>query len=138
MKFSRAFSSPSCLSAVVPARSGTRHPLAVSAPQGLRRRLSLCSPASLETYRSEPWELALRCPVALTARPGRLRAEEILPIYVLYRVTRRRGFLFLLLRTLFGADPRPASTLRASVLRPASPGPDCLAVPFSLLRERCA
>src|SRR5229473_4742270 len=36
----RCFSSRSCLSAVVPRRMRTRHPFAVSAPQGLHRRLS--------------------------------------------------------------------------------------------------
>jgi len=40
--------------------------------------LSLCLPASLETYQREHWKLALLRPVGLTARPGRLRAEEIL------------------------------------------------------------
>jgi hypothetical protein len=44
----------------------------------LNRRLSLCFPASLETYQREHRELALLRPVGLTARPGRLRAEEIL------------------------------------------------------------
>ena len=39
------------------------------------RRLSLCFPASLETYQREHHELALACPVGLTARPGRPRAE---------------------------------------------------------------
>ena len=40
----------------------------------------MCFPASLETYQREHWKLALLRPVALTARPGRLRAEEILLI----------------------------------------------------------
>src|SRR6266852_193637 len=40
-KILRCFSSRSCLSAVVPARSRTRHPFAVSAPKDLHRRLSL-------------------------------------------------------------------------------------------------
>src|SRR5882757_2723130 len=40
-KILRCFSSRSCLSAVVPLRLRTRHPFAVSAPQGLHRRLSL-------------------------------------------------------------------------------------------------
>ena len=44
----------------------------------LYRRLSLCSPASLETYQREHPELALLRPVGLTARPGRPRAEEII------------------------------------------------------------
>jgi len=44
----------------------------------LPRRLSLCFPASLETYQREHWKLALLRPVGLTARSGRLRAEEIL------------------------------------------------------------
>jgi hypothetical protein len=41
----------------------------------LPRRLSLCFPASLKTYQREHRELALSCPVGLTARPGRPRAE---------------------------------------------------------------
>src|SRR4029077_1007033 len=44
----------------------------------LLRRLSWCFPASLETYQREHPELALFRPVGLTARPGRLRVEEIL------------------------------------------------------------
>ena len=39
------------------------------------RRLSCCSPASLETNQGEPPELALLRPVGLMARPGRRRAE---------------------------------------------------------------
>jgi hypothetical protein len=50
-------------------------------PNGLQRRLSMCSPASLETNRSEPRELALRYPVGLTTRLGRPRAEEIRLIF---------------------------------------------------------
>jgi hypothetical protein len=58
------FSSRSCLSAVVPVRSRTRHPFAVSDQRVvLNRRLSLCSPASLETIRRRPRELTLPCPV---------------------------------------------------------------------------
>jgi hypothetical protein len=45
------------------------------------RRLSLCFPASLETYQREHPELALLCPVGLTARLGRRRAEEILLVH---------------------------------------------------------
>jgi|SRR5580704_10225960 hypothetical protein len=44
-------------------------------------RLGLCFPASLETYQLEHRELALLHTVGLTARPGRLRAEEILYAY---------------------------------------------------------
>jgi hypothetical protein len=66
------------------------------------------------------------------------------------RATRRRSFLFLLLETLFGGDPQPPSTLRASapllVLRDwhclsvspghrASPGPGCFAGPSWPLRS---
>src|ERR1700730_2636026 len=58
-------------------------------------------------------ELVLLRPVALTARPGRPRAEEILLISSRRRATRRRSFLFLLLETLFGGGPRPPSTPRA-------------------------
>jgi len=48
----------------------------------LDRRLSWCFPASLETYQREHPELALLCPVVLTARPGRLGVEEILLVAV--------------------------------------------------------
>jgi len=48
---------------VVPLRSRTRHPFAVSAPKGVHRRLSLWSPASLETIRWGPRELTLCRPV---------------------------------------------------------------------------
>jgi hypothetical protein len=71
------------LSAVVPISDRTRLPFAVSALEGPHRRLSLCFPASLETYQREHRELALLRPVGLTARPGRRRAEEIL--HVLHR-----------------------------------------------------
>src|SRR6266567_6376285 len=47
-------------------------------PFQLPRRLSLCFPARVETNQREHPELALLRPVALTARPGRLRVEEIL------------------------------------------------------------
>jgi hypothetical protein len=47
--------------------SRTRLPFAVSDQRVLNRRLSLCSPASLETYQREHRELALRRPVGLTA-----------------------------------------------------------------------
>src|SRR6266404_4797832 len=67
------------LSAVVPISYRTRLPFAVSDQRVvLNRRLSLCFPDSLETYQREHPELALFRPVGLTARPGRLRAEEIL------------------------------------------------------------
>src|SRR5713226_6891301 len=70
------------LSAVVPISDRTRLPFAVSDPRVvLHRRLSLCFPASLETYQREHPELALLRPVALTARPGRPRAEKILLVY---------------------------------------------------------
>jgi hypothetical protein len=49
-------------------------------PLQLLRRLTLCFPASLETYRWEHRKLALLRPVALTARPGGPRTEEILLI----------------------------------------------------------
>src|SRR5215470_10357557 len=39
-------------------------------------RLSLCFPASLKTYQREQQGLTLLRPVALTARPGRPRAEK--------------------------------------------------------------
>jgi hypothetical protein len=55
----------------------TRLPFAWRSVFLLPRRLSLCFPASLETYQREHWKLALLRPVGLTARPGRLRAEEI-------------------------------------------------------------
>src|SRR6266581_2873777 len=59
--------------------SRTRLPFAVSDQRVvLHRRLSLCFPASLETYQREHPELALLRPVGLTARPGRPRVEEIL------------------------------------------------------------
>src|SRR5712691_5483495 len=75
------------LSAVVPLSDRTRLPFAVSDQRVvLHRRLSLCFPASLETYRREHPELALLRPVGLTARPGRPRAEEIL---LVGRSTRR-------------------------------------------------
>src|SRR6266481_2043237 len=67
------------LSAVVPISDRTRLPFAVSDQRVvLNRRLSLCAPASLETYQREHRELALLRPVGLTARPGRPRVEEIL------------------------------------------------------------
>src|SRR6266481_3168939 len=67
------------LSAVVPIPDRTRLPFAVSDQRVvLNRRLSLCSPASLETNQREHPEFALLRPVGLTARPGRRRAEEIL------------------------------------------------------------
>ena len=50
-------------------------------PFQLTRRLSLCSPASLETNPWEYPELALLYPVALPARPGRRRVEEFLLIH---------------------------------------------------------
>src|ERR1700723_2838601 len=54
------------------------------------RRLSLCSPASLETNPWEYPELALLHPVALPARPGRRRAEEFLssPLPAMQRSSR--------------------------------------------------
>jgi hypothetical protein len=68
--------------AVVPISDRTRLPLAVSDQQVvLQRRLSLCFPASLETCQRQHPELALFLPVALTARPGRSRVEEILLIH---------------------------------------------------------
>src|SRR5690348_15662452 len=71
------------LSGVVPISDRTRLPFAVSDQRVvLNRRLSLCSPASLETYQREHPELALLRPVALTARPGRPRAEEILLVFL--------------------------------------------------------
>src|SRR5216684_2657166 len=61
-------------SAVVPLSDRTRLPFAVSDQRVvLNRRLSLCFPASLETYQREHRELALLRPVGLTARPGRPR-----------------------------------------------------------------
>src|SRR6267143_4025903 len=67
------------LSAVVLISYRTRLPFAVSDQRVvLNRRLSLCFPASLETNQRRHPELALLRPVALTARPGRLRVEEIL------------------------------------------------------------
>ena len=63
-------------SAAVPIRYRTRLPFAVLAHSGPHRRLSLCSPASLETTRREHRELVLLRPVGLTARPGRLRVEK--------------------------------------------------------------
>src|SRR5712664_3838084 len=69
-------------SAVVPLSDRTRLPFAVSDQRVvLNRRLSLCFPASLETYQREHPELALLRPVGLTARPGRPRAEEILLVH---------------------------------------------------------
>src|SRR5216684_7641549 len=66
-------------SAVVPISYRTRLPFAVSDQRVVfTRRLSLCFPASLETYQREHPELALLRPVGLTARPGRRRVEEIL------------------------------------------------------------
>src|SRR5882724_2447892 len=63
-------------------RVRTRLPFAVSDQRVvLNRRLSLCFPASLETNQREHPELALLRPVALTARPGRQRAEEILLVH---------------------------------------------------------
>src|SRR5713101_4717164 len=63
-------------------RFRTRLPFAVSDQRVvLHRRLSLCFPASLETYQREHPELALLRPVGLTARPGRLRAEEIFLVH---------------------------------------------------------
>ncbi len=47
----------------------------------LPRRLSLCFPASLETYQRGHRELALLRPVDLTARPGRQLVEEILLVH---------------------------------------------------------
>src|SRR6266853_104763 len=62
--------------------SRTRLPFAVSDQRVvLNRRLSLCFPASLETYQREHGELALFRSVGLTARPGRLRVEEILLVH---------------------------------------------------------
>src|SRR5882724_9317715 len=53
-------------------RVRTRLPFAVSDQRVvLNRRLSLCFPASLETYQRGHPELALFRPVGLTARPGR-------------------------------------------------------------------
>src|SRR5712692_11772427 len=50
----------------------TRLPFAVSDQRVvLNRRLSLCFPASLETYQRGHPQLALFRPVGLTARPGR-------------------------------------------------------------------
>src|SRR6266403_3891509 len=70
------------LSAVVPLSDRTRLPFAVSDQRVvLNRRLSLCSPASLETNQREHSELALLRPVGLTARPGRPRIEEILLVH---------------------------------------------------------
>src|SRR6202163_251443 len=69
-------------SAVVPISDRTRLPFAVSDQRVvLNRRLSLCSPASLETNQREHPELALFRPVGLTARPGRPRVEEILLVH---------------------------------------------------------
>src|SRR6266851_3025205 len=65
------------LSAVVPSREESDFHL-LAQPFWLPRRLSLCFPASLETNRWEHPELALLRPVGSTARPGRLRVEEIL------------------------------------------------------------
>jgi hypothetical protein len=77
------------LSAVVPICDRTRLPFAVSDQRVvLNRRLSLCFPASLETYRRGHRELALLRPVGLTARPGRPRAEEILLIFPCYAAVR--------------------------------------------------
>src|SRR5467141_3164244 len=71
------------LSAVVPISYRTRLPFAVSDQRVvLNRRLSLCFPASLETNQWEHSELALFRSVGLTARPGRLRAEEILLVFL--------------------------------------------------------
>src|SRR5580692_1540160 len=68
---------------MVPISDRTRLPFAVSDQRVvLHRRLSLCFPASLETYQREHPELALLRPVGLTARPGRLRAEEILLVFL--------------------------------------------------------
>ena len=70
------------LSAVVPISDRTRLPFAVSDQRVvLNRRLSLCSPASLETNQREYLELVLLRPVGLTARPGRPRVEEILLVH---------------------------------------------------------
>src|SRR5450755_4998107 len=70
------------LSAVVPIPYRTRLPFAVSDQRVVvNRRLSWCFPASLETNQWEHPELALVRPVALTARPGRPRAEEILLVH---------------------------------------------------------
>ena len=67
---------------VVPISGRTRLPFAVADQRVvLYRRLSLCSPASLETNQREHPELALLRPVGLTARPGRLRVEEILLLF---------------------------------------------------------
>ena len=69
-------------SAVVPLSDRTRLPFAVSDQRVvLNRRLSLCFPASLETNQRRHPELALLRPVALTARPGRRRVEEILLVH---------------------------------------------------------
>jgi hypothetical protein len=124
MRFFRAYSLRSCLSTVVPARSGTRHPFAVSALKGLPRRLSLRSPASLKTNRSGPRELALRCPVGLTARPGKLRAEENL--LVSPSSTRWCGIGFLLPENLFDSDQPQPSTPPASAPQRASLDLRCL------------
>jgi hypothetical protein len=60
----------------------TRLPFAVSDQRVvLNRRLSLCFPASLETYRRGHPEPVLLRPVGLTARPCRRRAEEILLVH---------------------------------------------------------
>jgi hypothetical protein len=59
-------------SALVPSSSRTRVPFAVPDQRVVfNGRLSLCSPASLETYQREHRELPLLRPVVLTARPGR-------------------------------------------------------------------
>src|SRR6267378_5986704 len=116
-------------SAVVPLSDRTRLPFAVSDQRVvLNRRLSLCFPASLETYQREHPELALLRPVALTARPGRPRVEEILPLCSGRSATRRCGFLFLLSGTLFDGDPRQPSRRRACAPLPAWRGWHCLSV----------
>jgi hypothetical protein len=86
-------------------------------------------------------------PSRLNGKTWQASALKKSSLYCHHRARRRCGFLFLLLGTLFGADPQQPSTLRASGLRqvsrdwrcpfvfPAhrsSPGRGCFAAPFLL------
>ena len=91
----------------------------------LPRRLSWCTPASLETFQREHRELTLLRPVAFPARPGRRRAEETLTFRT---PTQRCGFRFLLPGNLVGDDRLLPGTPPACVPRRESPDSGCLSV----------
>jgi hypothetical protein len=138
------FSSPACLSAVVPLRLRTRHPFA----EGPAQKIEFVSSCQSRNNSMGASGAYAPSPSRQLTRPGRLRAEEILLCFA--PATQRCGFCVLLPEILLAGDqPRPGTPpssgprpvlrgwhcLFVSPVRIPSPVRGCFAAPFLPLQS---